>query len=55
MLAVKYQLIILVAIFVTLTVSVTISLTLSIKRSITNTGLIKIKQHSQKNHEAKQA
>jgi putative ABC transport system permease protein len=43
MLAVKYQLIILVAIFVALSLSVTTSLILSIKRSITHTGFIKIK------------
>ncbi|MEC4728072.1 ABC transporter permease [Shewanella sp. D64] len=42
MLAVKYQLIILVAIFVTLSVSVTSSLILSINRSITHTGLVTI-------------
>lgn len=54
MLAVKYQLIILVAIFVTLTVSVTISLTLSIKKSITDTGLIKIKQLRQSHQGDKQ-
>ncbi|MFT5235133.1 MAG: ABC-type iron transport system FetAB permease component [Shewanella sp.] len=43
MLAVKYQLIILVAIFVALSVSVTGSLILSINRCITHTGLVTIR------------
>ncbi|WP_299795287.1 ABC transporter permease [uncultured Shewanella sp.] len=42
MIAIKYQLVILVAIFVMLSVSVTISLVLSVRASIETTGFIKI-------------
>lgn len=42
MLAIKYQLIILVAIFVMLSVSVTTSLLLCINKSITHTGMVTI-------------
>ncbi|WP_076410051.1 ABC transporter permease [Shewanella sp. UCD-KL12] len=42
MVAIKYQLIILIAIFVMLTVSVTLSLTLTIKSCIDPSGLIKV-------------
>jgi len=41
--AIKYQLVILVAIFVMLSVSVTISLVLSVRSSIEPTGFIKIR------------
>ncbi|ABV38433.1 putative ABC transport system permease protein [Shewanella sediminis HAW-EB3] len=43
MVAIKYQLVILVAIFVMLSVSVTISLVLSVRSSIEPTGFIKIR------------
>ncbi|AQS40076.1 ABC-type uncharacterized transport system, permease component [Shewanella psychrophila] len=43
MVAIKYQLVILVAIFVMLTISVTLSLILTIRTCIEPTGLIKIK------------